>query len=129
MDPNLVQIRCDRDALAHNVTFVEGYFPRDIERVRLPEGEAYDVVFLDGDHRYEGVSADLEALPSLLSDGGYVLMHDACNSQVEQAIADIGRRQLYADCGRIGRARNDLNADDLWGGLHLLRKLRADERR
>jgi predicted O-methyltransferase YrrM len=28
MDPNLVQIRCDRDALAHNVTFVEGYFTK-----------------------------------------------------------------------------------------------------
>jgi hypothetical protein len=55
-------------------------------------------------------------------------MHDAYNSQVERAIADIGPHRLYADCGRIGRARNDLNADDLWGGLHLLRKLGADER-
>lgn len=39
--------------------------------------ESFDVVFLDGDHRYEGVKADLEHWWPALVPGGHLLLHDA----------------------------------------------------
>lgn len=36
----------------------------------------YDVIFIDGDHSYAGVSRDFEACRTLLSPGGLLLFHD-----------------------------------------------------
>lgn len=36
----------------------------------------YDVVYIDADHSYEGVKADIEAYAKLVSSGGYLCGHD-----------------------------------------------------
>jgi predicted O-methyltransferase YrrM len=56
------------------------------ERVTLITGDSativdglapgFDVVFVDGDHTYEGVSRDLRAVARVLAAGGVVLCHD-----------------------------------------------------
>ena len=43
---------------------------------RALRGRAVDVLFIDGDHRYEGVSADLAAYGRLVRPGGLVALHD-----------------------------------------------------
>lgn len=54
--------------------------------VRMRSGYAiannpFDVLFIDGDHRYEGVRRDVDDWLPLLAPGGYMLLHDA-NRQV-----------------------------------------------
>jgi predicted O-methyltransferase YrrM len=41
------------------------------------ESAAYDVVFVDGDHSYDGVRADVERWLPALVHGGHLLLHDA----------------------------------------------------
>lgn len=41
-------------------------------------GAVYDFIFLDANHSYEAVKADLEALWPFLKDGGVMFCHDYC---------------------------------------------------
>jgi predicted O-methyltransferase YrrM len=59
------------------------------DRVRLhvadsrradPPGAPIDLLFIDGDHREEGVRADLERWGQLLSPRGHLLLHDALDA-------------------------------------------------
>ena len=41
------------------------------------EGRTFDVIFVDGDHSYEGVQADFEHWWPALAPGGHLVFHDA----------------------------------------------------
>lgn len=43
---------------------------------RLLEGQPLDVLFIDGDHSYDGVRADFERYAPLVRSGGIVALHD-----------------------------------------------------
>ena len=48
-----------------------------LERVKqLLDGSAVDVLFIDGDHTYEGVKRDFELYSPLVRDGGLIGLHD-----------------------------------------------------
>ena len=48
-----------------------------VSRVRrLLGGQKLDVLFIDGDHTYEGVAADFLAYRELVRDGGIIAFHD-----------------------------------------------------
>lgn len=58
----------------------------------VPESEfgEFDLIFIDGDHRYPGVIADLERFYPLLRPRGHVVMHDCrTGDPVQQAILDF----------------------------------------
>lgn len=40
------------------------------------EGEKIDFLFIDGDHRYEGVKQDFEMYSPLVKEGGLIVFHD-----------------------------------------------------
>ncbi len=44
--------------------------------VELLEGKSIDFLFIDGDHRYEGVRADFENFSPLVRPGGLIAFHD-----------------------------------------------------
>jgi predicted O-methyltransferase YrrM len=46
---------------------------RDKVKEFCPE---YDLIFIDGDHSYEGVRRDFELYQELLSPRGYIVFHD-----------------------------------------------------
>jgi predicted O-methyltransferase YrrM len=51
--------------------------PDTIERVRAAlDGAAVDMMLIDGDHSYEGVSRDFANYRSLAREGGLILFHD-----------------------------------------------------
>ena len=53
------------------------YSPRVASRVeKLLCGKKIDVLFIDGDHRYEGVKKDFLAYRHLVREGGSILFHD-----------------------------------------------------
>jgi Methyltransferase domain len=60
------------------------------------------MVFLDGDHRYEGVRRDLELLAKILSPGVSLLCHDYTNP--ENDTGELGVRKAITEFVRAGYA-------------------------
>lgn len=48
----------------------------DIYKQIVSECNEYDLIFIDGDHTYEGVKHDFEKYKPLLSKRGYIVFHD-----------------------------------------------------
>jgi predicted O-methyltransferase YrrM len=63
-----------------------------------PPSQSIEVLFVDGDHTYEGASADFERWGAFVRPGGHVLFHDAVDTGgygnvypgVARAVAEIG---------------------------------------
>jgi predicted O-methyltransferase YrrM len=73
--------------LGANVSLLVG----DSQRDRFPEIGRYDVLFVDGEHSYEGVTADLEQHCPGLAPGGHVVLHD-CWGDVARAATEFAAR-------------------------------------
>jgi cephalosporin hydroxylase len=59
--------------------FINGssYKASTLERVKeILKGKRIDLLFIDGDHRYEGVKSDYEIYEPLVSNGGLICFHD-----------------------------------------------------
>lgn len=77
------------------------YAPATVQRVsRALTGRKLDVLFIDGDHRYEGVMKDFELYSPLVRDGGLVLLHDI--------VDDRGGARAWA--GGVPRIWKELSA-------------------
>lgn len=67
--------------------------------------EPLDVLFIDGDHSYEGVFADYERHSQSVKDGGVILFHDAsgpsCPGSV-QAVKEIGAQVIPIGAAGLG---------------------------
>lgn len=48
-----------------------------------------DFVFIDADHSYRGVKADIQAWMPKVREGGYITGHDCDNSGVKKALVEI----------------------------------------
>jgi predicted O-methyltransferase YrrM len=84
----------ERYSLAEKVHLVVGD-----SRTAEPPPRAPSVVFVDGDHTYEGARADHERWGELVAPGGHLLFHDAVDSGgygnhypgIAQLVAEIER--------------------------------------
>jgi cephalosporin hydroxylase len=55
----------------------DSHAPSSLQQVReLLAGDSLDFLFIDGDHRYEGVKADYEMFGPLVRPGGLIAFHD-----------------------------------------------------
>jgi predicted O-methyltransferase YrrM len=68
-----------------------------------PPPQPLDLVFVDGDHTYEGVKADHERWLPLVRTGGHLLYHDALD--VGYAVADAGVVAFLPELRRDERVR------------------------
>jgi len=59
-----------------NVRLVRGY-SQDEHVLRQIDGRSFDVVYIDGGHRFEEVTADLQFYAPLVRHGGYLVLDDA----------------------------------------------------
>jgi cephalosporin hydroxylase len=50
--------------------------------IRSLNGALLDVLFIDGDHSYEGVRADYERYKHLVRAGGFIAFHDICEDHL-----------------------------------------------
>ncbi|CAD7940148.1 unnamed protein product [Amoebophrya sp. A25] len=66
---------------------------------------AFDLIFIDGDHTYEGVSEDLAVWPNLVRPGGIVAGHDIDWVPVSAGVEAVFKEQLeekgYAELRRV----------------------------
>jgi predicted O-methyltransferase YrrM len=72
-----------------NVQLIVG----DSQHTKYPQIKAFDFLFIDGDHSYNGCSADIRNWFDALLPGGYAIFHDsyaaAGNDGVQDAILDF----------------------------------------
>ncbi|MEM7145841.1 MAG: class I SAM-dependent methyltransferase [Verrucomicrobiota bacterium] len=57
--------------------------------VQLPDIDAYDLIFIDGDHSYEGARADADRFAHLVRPGGRLLMHDHDRAPVARVAGEL----------------------------------------
>lgn len=75
--------------VGENVTLLVG----DSQNRRFPQVSAFDVLFIDGDHSYEGCTRDLENWFPRLATGGHVVLHDCfAGTQVQEAVLDFAAK-------------------------------------
>jgi predicted O-methyltransferase YrrM len=89
------------------------------ELVRLLAGRPVDVLFIDGDHSYQGVKRDFELYTPLVGPGGLVAFHDVlAHSTV--AISEVDR--FWGEIKPLYRHQEFLEPDrnagfGRWGGI------------
>lgn len=71
----------------------------------LPHGY-FDLVFIDGDHSYAAVSADLKAAAGLIKDGG-ILCGDDLELQLPEIDLEYARTQIESDYIRDPRSERE----------------------
>ena len=62
--------------------------PSTVARVKETVGASVDFLFIDGDHRYDGVRRDFESYAPLVRPGGLIAIHDIVPGPVE-AVGDV----------------------------------------
>lgn len=95
----------DRYELSDGVRLLVG----DSRAVELPDGEV-DLLFVDGDHSYEGAAADLERWSPLVRPGGHLVIHDAVDTGgygtvypgVQRAVDEILELGAFERVGAAG---------------------------
>lgn len=77
-----------------DVLFGDSHDERTRDRVVESAGEDVDLLFVDGDHSYEGVSQDFEMYRELVGEGGVVAFHDIRRHARDRAEKDARLRRV-----------------------------------
>jgi cephalosporin hydroxylase len=73
----------NRESIIHHFMWEEDWMfvagssqdPNNFDKIKN-KCDKYDLIFIDGDHSYDGVKNDFNLYKSLLSDRGYIAFHD-----------------------------------------------------
>lgn len=77
VDINDASMRLHFGLYGHDWRFFQGNSQTPEMKKQVSEYcDFYDLIFIDGDHSYEGVKRDFENYRTLLSDRGVILFHD-----------------------------------------------------
>ena len=77
-----------------------------------------DFLFIDGDHRYEGVKKDWEMYSPLVREGGYIGFHDICFHQEDLR---VGVDRLWREIKSKYKIVEFIDpVDKSWGGIGVL---------
>lgn len=75
-----------------------------------------DLLFIDGDHTYEGVKLDFAMYAALVDINGIIAFHDICHHPRHP---DVGVEFLWEKLG--GDKEEIVTEDDTWGGIGVIR--------
>ena len=106
----------DLDATGAEIIYGDSHHRSTLTALmELLNGDRIDVLFIDGDHTYQGVRADYELYSPLIRPGGIVAFHDIC---VHPGRADVGVYLLWQQLD--GQKTEIVTAPATWGGFGLL---------
>ncbi|MFM7166726.1 MAG: class I SAM-dependent methyltransferase [Planctomycetaceae bacterium] len=115
------------------VCFLDGMSPEVIGQASQLVNGLFDFVFIDADHSYDAVVADLLGVLPYVEENGYIVMHDANYAGVWDAVQRVVSDTGITDCGLFCRDANrnythlqSRGRPAVWGGLHLLRVTRSN---
>ena len=69
-----------------NVSYSRG---KSLDALEFVKDGELDFIYIDGDHRYEGVLADLKGWKAKLRAGGVIAGHDWSFKSVQQALVEV----------------------------------------
>lgn len=108
-----------RIGLDHKVKLIVG----DANEQEAPEG-FYDLIFIDGDHSYEGVAKDYDHWKKAVKPGGYITFHDAGAGRIHtstlpgpaQLVKEVEERdsKYYTRQGDVGSIAWFIRTDAKW---------------
>ena len=83
------------------------------------QGGKFDVIFIDGDHTYDGVKKDFELYSDLINKGGIICFHDIWDTEehhrqgcyVDKFWNEIKENYRYDELGKEIKT---------WGGIGIL---------
>jgi predicted O-methyltransferase YrrM len=104
----------------HGCEVVRGDSHEDSTREALSEllnGEPIDVLFIDGDHTYEGVKQDFLMYAPMVANEGMIVFHDVSPHPNHPG---VGVQKFWAQVN--GDKEEILNAPDTWGGIGFVRQ-------
>jgi predicted O-methyltransferase YrrM len=112
----------DRPGVSMHLLRASSHDDSTKQRVReLLSGELVDVLFIDGDHRLEGVRRDYELWRDSVRPGGHIVFHDIVpHRRLNDCQVDVLWRALRAE--HAERMQEIVAAEDQgWAGIGLLR--------
>lgn len=81
-----------RAGLEHVYLDASSYAPETLDRVKqVLAGRSLDVLFIDGDHNYDGVRKDFLGYRQFVREGGQIVFHDVVPDYKTRYGKDIGR--------------------------------------
>lgn len=86
------------------------------EVARILNGDQVDLLFIDGDHTFDGVSLDYSRYSKFVRPSGCVLFHDINDSEWHRS-QNVGVAQLWQS---LPGHKIEFNSGQSWGGLGLL---------
>lgn len=119
-DDKFLREQMDKNNIGKNVELIVG----DSQKTKYKQAKKYDVLFIDGDHSYEGALNDLENWFPRLSKNGHIIIHDVYDGmEVKNAIIDF----VEKNSKKVEYLISPYKRNDHWiypeGSLGHLRKL------
>jgi predicted O-methyltransferase YrrM len=75
------------------------------------QGRQIDLLFIDGDHRYEGVKSDYEIFSPLVAPGGMIAFHDIVTHEDER----VGVDRFWREVKRKAKCWDEFVGPETWG--------------
>jgi cephalosporin hydroxylase len=110
----------DLDAHGSEVVYGDSHDPETLHRLeKLLDGDPVDMLFIDGDHSYDGVLADWTMYHPLIRPGGIVAFHDVLHHPGHPFV-EVG--EVYRMVSR-GYEHSEIidEFDRAWGGIGYLK--------
>lgn len=85
----------------------------------VPQGIKIDVLFVDGDHTYEGVKKDFDLYSTLLSENGVIIIHDTDEKYEESLIVSEDTKKDYFKFDGPGKLMKELQESNEWNLINL----------
>jgi predicted O-methyltransferase YrrM len=96
----------------------DSHDPATVEKVKsILGGNGLDLIFIDGDHTYEGVRQDFEMYGPLAAPGGVIALHDILEHPPQ---TDCEVRRLWNEVKDDYRHREITSPPAGWGGIGIL---------
>jgi predicted O-methyltransferase YrrM len=96
----------------------DSHDPSTLEQLKsILDGRQLDLLFIDGDHTYEGVRRDFEMYSPLAAEGGAIVLHDILE---HPTVPSCDVRRLWNEVKDDYRHVEITARPETWGGIGVL---------